>query len=224
MRLLVLQGQLCTTHQRTKNRVVPSSYSFVDTNVYVYINYEQRVKIPTTKLFMKIGLLIRIFEDDLKLYKMKKIYLLLSFIFLLVSCAKDDEPNDVSSATIWNGEKITFTKIDGADPTDEANQDRINSKVWITRGNNGGQIYNIKTETNESKYSSPSGTEWSIGTTNVLSTLVFDNFRTAVSKPKNVVGKDLVLHLIEDDIYLDIKFTSWSQNKAGGFSYERSTQ
>lgn len=197
---------------------------FVDTNVYVYINYEQRVKIPTTKLFMKIGLLIRIFEDGLKLYKMKKIYLLLSFIFLLVSCAKDDEPNDVSSATIWNGEKITFTKIDGADPTDEANQDRINSKVWITRGNNGGQIYNIKTETNESKYSSPSGTEWSIGTTNVLSTLVFDNFRTAVSKPKNVVGKDLVLHLIEDDIYLDIKFTSWSQNKAGGFSYERSTQ
>lgn len=159
---------------------------------------------------------------------MKKIYLLLSFIILFISCAKDDEPNDVSSATIWNGEKITFTKIDGADPADVANQDRINSNVWITRNNNGqtnqGQIYNIKVETNASKASSPSGTEWSIGTIDDLSTLVFDNFRIAVTKPKNIVGKNLVLHLIEDDIYLDIKFTSWSQNKAGGFSYERSTQ
>lgn len=197
---------------------------FVDANVYIYINYEERVKIPTAKFLVKFGMLIRIFEDSLKLYKMKKIYLLLSFIFLFVSCAKDDEPNDVSSATIWNGEKITFTKIDDADPTDEANQDRINSKVWITRGNNGGQVYNAKSETNSSKYSSPSGTEWSIGTTNDISSLVFENFRTAVSKPKDIVGKDLVLHLTEDDIYLDIKFTSWSQGKAGGFSYERSTQ
>jgi hypothetical protein len=36
------------------------------------------------------------------------------------------------------------------------------------------------------------------------------------------VGKDLVMHLIDDDIYLNIKFTSWSVGKKGGFSYERS--
>ena len=155
---------------------------------------------------------------------MRKTYFLSILIILFISCAKDEEPNDVSSATTWNGEKVTFTKIDGADPTDEANQDRINAEVWITRGNNGGQIYNAKSETDSSKYSSPSGTEWSVGTTDDISSLVFNNFRTAVSKPKDVVGKDLVLHLIEDDIYLDIKFTSWSQGQKGGFAYQRSSE
>jgi hypothetical protein len=32
-----------------------------------------------------------------------------------------------------------------------------------------------------------------------------------------------VLHLKTDDIYLDIKFLSWSERSGGGFSYERST-
>ena len=36
-------------------------------------------------------------------------------------------------------------------------------------------------------------------------------------------GQDLVLHLITDNIYMDIKFTSWKSGKGGGFSYERST-
>ena len=46
---------------------------------------------------------------------------------------------------------------------------------------------------------------------------------TIAIQPKNIVGKDLVLHLIEEDIYLSVKFKSWSQGKKGGFSYERST-
>jgi hypothetical protein len=36
-------------------------------------------------------------------------------------------------------------------------------------------------------------------------------------------GQDLVLHLITENIYMDIKFTSWKSGKGGGFSYERST-
>ena len=44
-----------------------------------------------------------------------------------------------------------------------------------------------------------------------------------VDKPKDVIDKELVLHLLEDDIYLTVKFKSWSQGKKGGFSYERST-
>ena len=153
---------------------------------------------------------------------MRKTYFLSILIILFISCAKDEEPNDVSSATTWNGEKVTFTKIDGADPTDEANQDRINAEVWITRGNNGGQIYNAKSETDSSKYSSPSGTEWSVGTTDDISSLVFNNFRTAVSKPKDVVGKDLVMYLEDHDVYLSVKFTTWTEGKNGGFVYERS--
>jgi len=35
----------------------------------------------------------------------------------------------------------------------------------------------------------------------------------------------MVVHLISDDIYIDIKITSWEagSNSGGGFSYERST-
>jgi hypothetical protein len=62
-----------------------------------------------------------------------------------------------------------------------------------------------------------------MGTLDEIDDLVFDYFRNTVNKPKNVVGKNLVLHLIEDDIYLAVKFTSWSNGKRGGFSYERNT-
>ena len=33
----------------------------------------------------------------------------------------------------------------------------------------------------------------------------------------------MVLNLVSADIYIDIKFTSWSPGKQGGFTYERST-
>ena len=43
-------------------------------------------------------------------------------------------------------------------------------------------------------------------------------------KIKNVVGKNLVMYLEKDDVYLTVKFTSWSQGEKGGFAYERSTK
>jgi len=33
----------------------------------------------------------------------------------------------------------------------------------------------------------------------------------------------LVLHLIQDDIYIEITITSWAQGKVGGFTYQRTT-
>lgn len=128
--------------------------------------------------------------------------------------------------TIWNGPTMTFTKVDYADPNQEANQDQITSNVWLTRGNNG-QLYNAKTESDSSKSSSPDDTEWAFGTTSNLSSLTFSTFR-GTSKPQNAVGLDMVLHLITDNIYIDIKITSWTSGQGsggngGGFSYERST-
>ena len=52
--------------------------------------------------------------------------------------------NVVVAQTTWDGPTMTFTKADNADPTSEANQDRITPNVWLTRGNSGGQIYNAK--------------------------------------------------------------------------------
>ena len=129
------------------------------------------------------------------------------------------------SFTIWSGEKITFTKEDGADSSQAANQDKITDNVIITRDNNGGQIYNVALEALSTKETSPAGTEWAEGTTANLSSLTFGFFRD-LGQPKQNEGKDLVLHLIEDDIYIDIKFISWSggnNSNLGGFSYERST-
>ena len=105
-----------------------------------------------------------------------------------------------------------------------ANQDRLSSNVWITRGNDGGQIYNIAKESVADKTNSPVGTKWAIGTLSQVENLSFTKFRTAVSKPKDVVGKNLVMYLENDDVYLTVKFTSWSEGKNGGFAYERSTK
>ena len=155
----------------------------------------------------------------------RKIKLLLISL-LIISCSSNDEGENTftDSANIWNGPTITFTKSNGSDPTVMANQDRLSSNVWITRGNDGGQIYNIVKESVADKTNSPVGTKWAIGTLSQVETLSFTKFRTAVSVPKEVVGKNLVMYLENDDVYLTVKFTSWSQGKNGGFAYERSTK
>lgn len=130
----------------------------------------------------------------------------------------------VVAQTIWNGPTMTFTKTDNADPTLAENQDQITTNVWLTRGNSGGQLYNAKTESDSSKSTSPDDTQWALGTTSNIGTLTFSTFR-GTSKPQDAVGQNMVLHLVTDDIYIDIKITSWTsgRNSGGGFSYERST-
>jgi len=136
--------------------------------------------------------------------------------------------NDVDESeprVIWSGSNVTFTKDSGADPTEEANQDRITDNVWITRGNDGGQIFNIKAESAYAKDSSPSGTAWAIGKIDDIDNLTFKPFREALGgKPKDQVNTDLVMHLIDENIYLSLKITNWEENKNGGFTYERSSE
>jgi len=139
---------------------------------------------------------------------------------------EEEEEEMNMTAVVWSGATVTFTKADGADPTLEENQDRITDEVWITRGNMGGQIYNAVTEANSDKEESPSGTLWAVGTTADLSNLEFTTFRQAVEKPKDAIGVDLVMIITgtEENIAIDVKFTSWSQGNqgTGGFAYERS--
>ena len=151
------------------------------------------------------------------------IYLTAIFIETPDDSNNSNITNENTGPTLWRGAATTFNKSDGSNPNLEENQDRITENVWITRGNTGGQIFNIAINNSADKTESPIGTEWAIGTLDELDNLTFDYFRNAISRPKTVVGKNLVLHLIEDDIYIYVKFTSWSQGKRGGFSYERST-
>lgn len=143
-----------------------------------------------------------------------------------VSIAINDvEEVDVSAFTLWEGPIMTFTKEDGADENAAENQDRITENVIITRAS-AGQLFNIAVESSADQNSSPVGTEWARGTFDDLATLEFTPFRAACpsNKPKNAVGIPMVVHLIDDDIYIQIKLVSWGQGKAGGFSYERTTQ
>jgi len=136
-----------------------------------------------------------------------------------------NEPGEVV-LTIWTGSKIPFSKASGTDPNQEANQDRITDNVWITRDNNGGPIINAQSNANNNN--GPGDTEWAVGNTSQIADLQFTNLRAALGGGRmafrDIVDQDLVLHLITDDIYIDVTFTQWASGRDGGFAYERSTE
>lgn len=155
---------------------------------------------------------------------------LLALGLFAFSCSSDElpepevvEPPIGSERIIWTGTPTTFTKANGADPTQPENQDRLTDNVWITRGNSGGEIYNAQSENARIKNNSPQGTLWAEGSIDDIDNLTFATFRQAVGKPKNVVGKDLVLFLVADNTYVSVTFTSWTSRRGGGFAYTRST-
>lgn len=131
---------------------------------------------------------------------------------------------NAQGATVWNGPSTTFSKANFADPTQPANQDRITSKVWLTRGSTQG-LFNAKTETFFTHALSPEDTEWATGPLSSYATLSYSDWDTwAAHSPPSTIGLDAVVHLISDDIYLSLKLTSWGQGNTGGaVSYIRTT-
>lgn len=180
-----------------------------------------------------------------------KFTLMICALFLF-SC--DDTEDDTIVSNVWSGPKMTFTKSNNADWTLEENQDRITDNVWLTRKESGvlvNMVENNQQDTGNENgdedgngddnyaYRDPSqtvetvnetaDTEWALGTTADYKTLTFTTLKELMSEEfKNIdngYNPDMVLHLITDDIYIDIKFTSWqSGNNGGGFSYDRSTK
>jgi hypothetical protein len=129
-----------------------------------------------------------------------------------------------NAATIWNGPLMTYTQP-SPDPTQAANQDRITAKVWITRGVTLG-LFNAKTETGFTHFSSPADTEWADGNLTNFASLTYHDWNTWAKNlhggPLNTVGVNAVVHLISEDTYIGIKFTQWAQH-GGGFAYQRRT-
>jgi hypothetical protein len=130
-----------------------------------------------------------------------------------------------NATTIWTGPSFHFTDIAGSDPTLPADQDRITPDVWIARATTEG-IYNAFNEPSFTHFQSPRNTAWADGTLANYSTLSYTDWNTWVkgvhAGPPTTVGVDAVMHIIPDDIYLSVKFTSWG-GSSGGFSYTRST-
>ncbi len=144
-----------------------------------------------------------------------------------------------SVGIIWSGLDLTFTKQNNADWTLAQNQDRITDNVWLTRQNAAG-LFNIAQES-AFAVGSPTDTEWAfsglVGNPVFApgegaaghETLVFSRWEGALqSNPFSlIVDRPAVVHLISDDIYVDIRFTSWTAGPrgggpgGGGFSYQR---
>ncbi|MEM8865117.1 MAG: PEP-CTERM sorting domain-containing protein [Planctomycetota bacterium] len=139
-----------------------------------------------------------------------------------------------SAATVWTGPSIVFTKAPFADFNLPENQDRITDAVWLTRGNSQG-LYNAAQEAsyNQLFSTAPEDTQWATGTTADLPNLTFTTWRTWAGTNTggglDVVNRPSVVHLISDDVFIDIEFLSWSAGGTaggqggGGFSYVRST-
>ena len=130
---------------------------------------------------------------------------------------------------IWDGPKIIVEKISNTDWTQAENQDFLTNNVIFTRADNN-SLFNIAKESSydDFDYRSPIDTEWAQGTTADFGALTFSPWAYDMSFiewcPPCFENRDFVLHLITDDIYIDVKILSWQDGgMGGGFSYERST-
>lgn len=141
---------------------------------------------------------------------------------------------------IWEGNEVYFEKPSGADWTLAENQDRITDNVWITRKDIMG-IFNIAQEP-QFGGGSPADTEWAFVNNNPTETLtasnyqnlVFEHWQTATgNNPPGTVNQPAVVHLISDDIYINIMFVEWEQGQmldggrgalpGGAFAYYRAS-
>jgi hypothetical protein len=143
----------------------------------------------------------------------------------------------MATPVVWSGLTKTFTRPATGVSTDSANQDCITSHVCLTRNSTEG-IFNIKLQSAYDKPTdhAPADTEWATALNNPSKTIAASNhanlsftfWRSAYqggghALPGNIVNRAAVLHLITDDIYLDIKFTSWGSGSTTAlFSYVRS--
>lgn len=149
-----------------------------------------------------------------------------------------------AAATVWSGPPVEFVKRNWADWTLPENQDRLSDRVALTRGDLAG-LFNGAAENGYQRNISPAGTRWAFSGINGNPTagfdaanhaqLLFQAWETAVGGapilPGNILNRPAVVHLIEEDIYLDLTFTAWVQGispgqptpSGGGFAYTRSS-
>jgi hypothetical protein len=138
------------------------------------------------------------------------------------------------SQTVWSGLTFEFEKPNDVPVSQPQAQDRITDNVWITRSVQQG-IFNIRTETGY-QGTSPAGTMWATGINNPGKTIAATNWANLTfapwinayggsggsNLPSRLLSTDAVVHLVSEDVYLDLQFTGWTASAGGGgFSYRR---
>jgi hypothetical protein len=130
---------------------------------------------------------------------------------------------------------MNFSKAVFANPTLPQNQDCLTANVCLTRGTNEG-LFNIAKEPGGYVDSSPADTEWATNLVpaNAGKTIEATNFanlefvpwidayggKGTRMLPATITSRNAVVHLISDNIYLDLRFTSWG-GSGGQFAYQR---
>ena len=121
---------------------------------------------------------------------------------------------------------VLFEKDDDAGTTGSA-VDYITSKVALARDDAANPIFNSVFETFDSDTDGPKGTLWAIGTI-AGGGLSWDTFKSTLggSVGSNILDSGynpMVMHLTDEDLYVDVEFTSWTTGgNGGGFAYTRS--
>src|SRR5712671_3419280 len=144
----------------------------------------------------------------------------LHYLLTALGLAALAQPLIGHSATVWNGPTITFTQ--SAPYPSAGDRDQLTPNVSLTRASTSG-MFNGVTETFYTHNVSPADTGWAVGSLSDYATLTYTSWETAGggNPVHNLPGQQLVVHLISDDIYLSLKFTSLPSG--AGFTYDRST-
>jgi hypothetical protein len=163
----------------------------------------------------------------------RNLVLLLS-IGMMIACVALAYP--ANAQTVWSGFTKSFTRPSFSDGGQPENQDTLTSNVTFARHSSQG-LFNAAVEDSYTRHTSPQGTRWAsnyiedndgleIAATN-WEALTFKTWLEAYTfpfsreLPQSITSRNAVVHLIEDDIYLDIQFTYWGGSDDAGFTYMR---
>ena len=126
---------------------------------------------------------------------------------------------ELQASTVWTGPNITWTKS-ASTPSDTI----VSGKVVLTRRSNQVLLNSAAGETFPGA-ASPTDTEWGFGSINNFSTLTYQSMESLRNGDlaARILNQPMVMHLINEDIYLSVKFTVWGQFGSGTVSYVRST-
>jgi hypothetical protein len=117
---------------------------------------------------------------------------------------------------------VPFTKPNSAYWHLPENRDFITPTCELTRQNNGG-LFNYVTQSSWNNNTSNSNIEYALGDYNnhgswgtSLQAILGSGFGNSIT-----TAGPITIHIIDDDLYFELDFTSWSSGQQGGFSYTR---
>ena len=150
----------------------------------------------------------------------------LSFSLLAVS--------STSAATIWAESAVGVTNVDVIALADSGTVDNITTSIGLSRGLGGG-IYDVNPDAGAQvrwAFSGLEGNPASIGADDYLTLNFSNSFKGAFGggngnvRP-NVFNRRGVVHLVADDIYLEITITQWGRSSnvssQASFAYTRTS-